>query len=30
MGCTIRYEFGLFRQKLVDGYQVEVPDNWLE
>ena len=29
MGCTIRYEFGLFRQKLVDGYQVEVPDNWL-
>ena len=30
MGCTIRYEFGLFRQKLVDGYQVEVPDNWLD
>ena len=29
MGCTIRYEFGLFRQRLVDGYQVEVPDNWL-
>ncbi len=30
MGCTIRYEYGLFRQKIVDGYQIEVPDNWLE
>ncbi|MBQ6595524.1 MAG: glycogen/starch/alpha-glucan phosphorylase [Clostridia bacterium] len=30
MGCTIRYEFGLFRQRIVDGYQVEVPDNWLD
>ena len=30
MGCTIRYEYGLFRQKLLDGYQVEVPDNWLD
>ena len=30
MGCTIRYEYGLFRQRIVNGYQVEVPDNWLE
>lgn len=29
MGCTIRYEYGLFRQKLVDGQQVELADNWL-
>ena len=29
MGCTIRYEYGLFKQKLVDGQQVELPDNWL-
>ena len=30
MGCTIRYEYGLFRQKIMDGNQVELPDNWLE
>ncbi|MCL2562526.1 MAG: glycogen/starch/alpha-glucan phosphorylase [Oscillospiraceae bacterium] len=28
-GCSIRYKYGLFEQKIVDGYQVELPDNWL-
>lgn len=29
-GCSIRYEHGLFRQKIVEGYQTELPDEWLE
>lgn len=29
-GCGIRYEYGLFRQKIIDGYQIEFPDTWLE
>lgn len=28
-GCGIRYKYGLFQQKIVDGYQVELPENWL-
>lgn len=28
-GCGIRYKYGLFEQKIVNGYQVEIPDNWL-
>jgi len=30
MGATIRYEYGLFRQKLSQGQQVELPDDWLQ
>ena len=29
-GFSIRYEFGIFRQKIIDGWQMEFPDNWLE
>lgn len=29
-GCGIRYRYGMFKQQIKDGYQVEVPDNWLE
>ncbi len=29
-GYSIRYEFGIFKQKIVDGWQMEFPDNWLE
>lgn len=29
MGFSIRYEYGLFKQKIVDGWQMELPDNWL-
>lgn len=29
-GCGIRYKYGLFEQKLIDGYQTELPDNWLK
>ncbi|RXI98762.1 glycogen/starch/alpha-glucan phosphorylase [Anaerobacillus alkaliphilus] len=29
-GCGIRYKYGLFEQKVIDGYQVELPDYWLK
>lgn len=28
-GCSIRYQYGLFKQKILDDQQVELPDNWL-
>ena len=28
-GCGIRYRYGMFKQQIRDGYQIEVPDNWL-
>lgn len=28
-GCSIRYQYGLFKQKVLDDQQVELPDNWL-
>ena len=29
-GCGIRYHYGMFKQKIQDGYQIEVPDEWLK
>ncbi len=29
-GCGIRYRYGMFKQEIKDGYQIEVPDNWLK
>ena len=29
-GCGIRYKYGMFKQKIKDGFQVEAPDNWLK
>ncbi len=29
-GCGIRYHYGMFKQQIRDGFQIEVPDNWLE
>ncbi|MDO4454581.1 MAG: glycogen/starch/alpha-glucan phosphorylase [Eubacteriales bacterium] len=29
-GCGVRYRYGMFKQKIEDGYQIEVPDNWLK
>ena len=28
-GCGIRYRYGMFKQKIRDGYQIEIPDDWL-
>lgn len=30
MGCGIRYEHGLFKQRILEGAQVEIPDNWID
>ena len=29
-GCGIRYRYGMFKQEIRDGFQIEVPDNWLD
>ncbi|GHU44221.1 glycosyl transferase family 35 [Clostridia bacterium] len=29
-GCGIRYRYGMFKQKIEDGFQLEAPDNWLK
>lgn len=29
-GCGIRYRYGMFKQEIKDGFQIEVPDNWLK
>ncbi|MBE5864535.1 MAG: glycogen/starch/alpha-glucan phosphorylase [Lachnospiraceae bacterium] len=29
-GCGIRYRYGMFKQKIRDGYQIEAPDDWLK
>lgn len=29
-GCGIRYRYGIFEQKIIDGYQIEKPDEWLK
>ena len=29
-GCGIRYRYGMFKQKIKDGFQIEAPDNWLK
>ena len=29
-GCGIRYKYGMFEQKIENGYQIEIPDNWLK
>lgn len=29
-GCGIRYKYGMFKQEIKDGYQIEVPDDWMK